>query len=98
MSAVNVPSTRAVEAARTHSKVEAVTSIAVHAATEPRVPLAIPPTASTVNVGACFRKTERGTKTGATGADDQHIMFMGFVIWGHRIRMSLKTPEASIRM
>jgi hypothetical protein len=25
-------------------------------------------------------------------------VFVGFVIWGHRIRRSLKTPALSIRM
>ena len=41
---------------------------------------------------------ECGAKSGAACADDQNIMFMGFVGSGHRIRMSLKAPEASIRM
>src|SRR5262249_13865970 len=40
----------------------------------------------------------RGAKPRATCADDQNIMFVGFVGCGHRIRMSLITPEASIRI
>ena len=52
MSAVNVPSTRAVDAARTHSKVDAVTVAATSAAVGSSTRYAVAPTMRTASVAS----------------------------------------------
>src|SRR5205085_3168075 len=47
---------------------------------------------------ALRERFNRGTQSGAAGTNDQNIMCGSFVGRGHRIRMSLKTPAASMRM
>jgi hypothetical protein len=44
------------------------------------------------------QRLDRRAQSCAAGADNQHIMFVRFVRRGHRIRMSLKAPEANTRM
>src|SRR5882757_3668808 len=47
---------------------------------------------------ALRQRLDGRAQSGPARADDQNIMFVRFVRRGHRIRMSLKAPEASMRM
>jgi hypothetical protein len=63
-----------------------------------RVGLAKQRFANQADARAVSQRFDCSAQTRATRADDQNVVFVGFVGGGHRSRRSLKRPEARLRM
>ena len=63
-----------------------------------RVRLAEQRLANHANARTLRQRLNGRAQARAAGADDQNIMFVSFVLGGHRIRMSLSIPEDTRRM
>ena len=63
-----------------------------------RAPCARPTACALMPIRPLCQGFNRGAESGTARADDQYIVFVGFVGRGHRIRTSLRIPAATMRM